>query len=130
MIGFILVSHSNKLVEGLKEIAEQINGKESNIKAIGGTSDGRIGTNPIEIYEALEEMYDGDNILIFGDLGSSIMSAQMAIDMVSDKIREKTILVDSPLVEGAIAAIIQSSITQNLEEVISAANEAKTMNKF
>lgn len=130
MIGFILVSHSYKLVEGLKEIAEQINGKESNINAIGGASDGRIGTNPIEIYEALEEMYDGDNILIFGDLGSSIMSAQMAIDMVSEEIQKKVILVDAPLVEGAIAAIIQSSITENLEEIISAAKEAKTMNKF
>lgn len=130
MIGFILVSHSDKLVEGLKEIAEQINGKESNIKAIGGTSDGRIGTNPIEIYEALEEMYDGNNILIFGDLGSSIMSAQMAIDMVSDEIRGKTILVDAPLVEGSIASIIQASITENIDDIISAAMETKTINKF
>lgn len=130
MIGFILVSHSNKLVEGLKEIAEQINGKESNIKAIGGASDGRIGTNPIEIYEALEEMYNGDNILIFGDLGSSIMSAQMAIDMVSDEIRGKTILVDAPLVEGSIASIIQASITENIYDIISAAMETKTISKF
>lgn len=130
MVGFILVSHSDKLAEGVKEIAEQINGSEAKIKAIGGVGDGRIGTNPIMIYEALEEMYDGDNILIFGDLGSSIMSAQMAIDMVSEEIQKKAILVDAPLVEGAVAAIIQSSITESLEEIISAAKEAKTMNKF
>lgn len=130
MVGFILVSHSDKLAEGVKEIAEQINGGEAKIKAIGGVGDGRIGTNPIMIYEALEEMYDGDNILIFGDLGSSIMSAQMAIDMVSEEIQKKAILVDAPLVEGAVAAIIQSSITESLEEIISAAKEAKTMNKF
>lgn len=130
MIGFILVSHSYKLAQGIKEIAEQINGSESKIRAIGGTDDGRIGTNPIKIYEALEEMYDGDNIFIFGDLGSSIMSAQMAIDMVSEEIQKKAILVDAPLVEGAVAAIIQSSITENIEEIISAAIDAKTMNKF
>jgi phosphoenolpyruvate---glycerone phosphotransferase subunit DhaM len=130
MIGFILVSHSDKLAEGIKEIAEQINGGQANIKAVGGVGDGRIGTNPIRIQEAIEELYDGDNILIFGDLGSSIMSAQMAIDMVSEDIREKTILVDAPLVEGAVAAIIQSFITQNVKDILVAAEEAKTTNKF
>ena len=130
MIGFILVSHSDKLAEGIKEIAEQINDGQANVKAVGGVGDGRIGTNPIRIQEAIEELYDGDNILIFGDLGSSIMSAQMAIDMVSDVIREKTILVDAPLVEGSVAAIIQSSITQNVNDILLAAEEAKTINKF
>ena len=130
MVGFILVSHSDKLAEGIKEIAEQINDGQANIKAVGGVGDGRIGTNPIRIQEAIEELYDGDNILIFGDLGSSIMSAQMAIDMVSEDIREKTILVDAPLVEGSVAAIIQSSITQNVKDILVAAEEAKTINKF
>lgn len=130
MIGFILVSHSDKLAEGIKEIAEQINDGQANIKAVGGVGDGRIGTNPIRIQEAIEELYDGDNILIFGDLGSSIMSAQMAIDMVAEDIREKTILVDAPLVEGSVAAIIQSSITQNVKDILLAAEEAKTINKF
>lgn len=130
MIGFILVSHSDKLAEGIKEIAEQINDGQANIKAVGGVGDGRIGTNPIRIQEAIEELYDGDNILIFGDLGSSIMSAQMAIDMVAEDIREKTILVDAPLVEGSVAAIIQSSITQNIKDILLAAEEAKTINKF
>ena len=130
MIGFILVSHSDKLAEGIKEIAEQINGSEVNIKAVGGVGDGRIGTNPIRIYEALEEMENLDNILIFGDLGSSIMSAQMAIEMSSDEVRKRAILVDAPLVEGSVAAVVQSSITENLDEIISAAMEAKTISKI
>lgn len=130
MIGFILVSHSDKLAEGVKEIADQMNNGQTNVKAVGGVGDGRIGTNPIRIQEAIEELYDGDSILIFGDLGSSIMSAQMAIDMVDESISEKTILVDAPLVEGAIAAIVQASITDNVKDILMAAEEAKTINKF
>lgn len=130
MIGFILVSHSDKLAEGIKEIADQMNNGQTNVKAVGGVGDGRIGTNPIRIQEAIEELYDGDSILIFGDLGSSIMSAQMAIDMVDESISEKIILVDAPLVEGSIAAIVQASITDNVKEILLAAEEAKTINKF
>jgi phosphoenolpyruvate---glycerone phosphotransferase subunit DhaM len=130
MVGFILVSHSDKLAEGVKDIIEQMNGGQANIKAVGGVGDGRIGTNPIRIQEAIEELYDGSNILIFGDLGSSIMSAQMAIDMVENDISEKTILVDAPLVEGAIAAVVQASITENLDDILQAAQEAKTISKF
>lgn len=130
MVGFIIVSHSEKVAEGVVEIAEQMNSKKVKIEAVGGVGDGRIGTNPLRIKEAIEKIFDGDVIFIFGDLGSSILGSQTAIDLLDDKIKEKVILVDAPLVEGAIAAIVQSSVTDNVNEIINAAKEAKTMDKF
>lgn len=83
-----------------------MNNKKSKLIPIGGTEDDRIGTNPLKIKKVIEEIYDGDNIFIFADIGSSIMVTQMVLDMLNEKIREKIILVDAPLVEGTIAAVI------------------------
>lgn len=103
-----------------------MNNKNSKLIPIGGTEDERIGTNPLKIKKVIEEIYDGDNIFIFADIGSSIMATQMVLDMLGEKIKKKKItLVDAPLVEGTIAAVIQASITNNVSEIIHAAEESK-----
>ncbi|WP_029688067.1 dihydroxyacetone kinase phosphoryl donor subunit DhaM [Thermoanaerobacter sp. A7A] len=130
MAVFIIVSHSKKVAEGVVEIVEQMNNKNSKLIPIGGTEDERIGTNPLKIKKVIEEIYDGDNIFIFADIGSSIMATQMVLDMLNEELRKKITLVDAPLVEGTIAAVIQASITNNVSEIIHAAEESKKVNKF
>ncbi|MCR1900302.1 dihydroxyacetone kinase phosphoryl donor subunit DhaM [Irregularibacter muris] len=130
MASFIIVSHSKKIAEGVKELVGEMNPGQAMIKAVGGTEDGRIGTNSFAIKQAIEEVSNDANIFVLMDLGSSIMATQMAMDLLDKSIEEKVILIDAPIVEGAIAAIIQASITSNVEEIVHAAREAKTMNKF
>ncbi|WP_338084348.1 hypothetical protein [Caldanaerobacter subterraneus] len=46
----------------------------------------------VKIKKVIEEIYDGDNIFIFADIGSSIMATQMVLDMLNGEIRKKLYL--------------------------------------
>ena len=120
MDGVLLVSHSKKITDGLKEMIEEMIGSDSQLPlySLGGTEDGRLGTDAVRIMQAIEECHESDNIYIFCDIGSAIMSAETALDMVSDSLHEKIILVDGPLVEGAFAAAIQVSVGQSKDLVM------------
>lgn len=130
MLGIVVISHSQKVAEGIKDIAEQMNDGKVKIMAEGGVDGDRIGTNPLRIKDAIEEAYTNDSVLIFADMGSAIMNAELAIDMIEDKIREHTFIVDAPLVEGVIAAVIQAAITDDIKDIIKTAIDIKYMSKI
>lgn len=129
MIGIVIVSHSSKVAEGIKDIADQMNDGSVTLIAAGGADNGRIGTNTLKILEALEQLKDSKSILVFVDLGSASMSSQMAIDMLDEEIKNKIMIVDAPLIEGVIAATIQATTTDDIESVISTAIESKDLRK-
>lgn len=116
MVSLVLISHSNKIVEGLKELVSQMSG-DVKISVAGGTNDNRIGTDPIKIMSAIEEVYSDDGILILYDLGSALMNAELALDMIDEKIKNKVEISKSSLVEGAFVAGIESSMGKNMEEI-------------
>lgn len=121
MIGIILVSHSDKITDGIKEMIEEMISNSSNVTVIsaGGTGDGRLGTNSLTILESINQLKDASDILIFGDIGSAILCAETAIEMVDDaSLREKTLLINAPLVEGAFAAAVQASVCCTREEIL------------
>ncbi|EIZ2672814.1 hypothetical protein MOY29_002971, partial [Listeria monocytogenes] len=49
MISIVLVSHSQKITEGLQEMIVEMVGDTVHIISSGGTGDGRLGTNAIMI---------------------------------------------------------------------------------
>ena len=53
MVGMVLVSHSPAVAEGTAELVRQMAG-EVEIAAVGGDSDGYLGTDPEEIQNAIE----------------------------------------------------------------------------
>lgn len=116
MVSLVLISHSNKIVEGLKELVSQMSG-DVKIGLAGGTNDNRIGTDPMKIMSAIEEVYSDDGILILYDLGSALMNAELALDMIDEKIKNKVEISKSSLVEGAFVAGIESSMGKNMEEI-------------
>lgn len=119
MVSIVIVSHSDKLAEGVKELALQMSQNKVKIVTAGGLDDasGSIGTNPFKIKEAIEKAYSEDGILLLMDIGSAIMSAELATEMLEDSIRSKVLLCEAPLVEGAIAAAAQSMAGSNLKTV-------------
>ena len=116
MVGIVLVSHSNKLVEGLKDLISQM-AVGVKICAAGGTDDGRIGTDPMKIMSAIEEVYSDDGVLLFFDIGSSLMNAELAIDMLDESISKKVEICKVSLVEGAFVAAIDSSIGKSIGDI-------------
>ena len=48
-VGIVLVSHSPKLAAGLAELIGQVASEDLSVAAVGGTPDGRLGTDPDRI---------------------------------------------------------------------------------
>jgi PTS hybrid protein len=128
MIGLVLVSHSPEIAEGTAELVRQMAG-EVEIEAVGGDADGGFGTDPERIKAAIEDL-DADEVLVFMDLGSAVLSAETVLEMLSSEDREKVTLVDAPFVEGAFAAGVVASAGSDAEECVEAAMEARTESKL
>ncbi len=130
MIGIVVVSHSAKVAEGVKEMADQMSQGRVPIAAAGGVDDQTLGTNAERIFAALQSAYSPDGVLVLMDLGSAVMSAQMAIEMMTPEQQAKIQMTDAPLVEGAIVAAVEASLGRTLDEVKKAAEAASTMRKI
>ena len=128
-VGLVIVSHSAKIAEGVVELAGQMPG-QVRIRAAGGTEDGGIGTDVSLIAEAIAAADDGDGVLILVDLGSPVLSAQVALDeLVEEDTRGRVRIAEAPVVEGAFFAAVQASTGSSLDEVDAAARGAATMTK-
>ncbi|WP_242694059.1 dihydroxyacetone kinase phosphoryl donor subunit DhaM [Proteiniclasticum aestuarii] len=129
MIGLILVSHSEKITDGIKDLVVEMTKDAVPIVSAGGTTDGRLGTSADKIVEAINELSGCNNILIFTDIGSSIMSSEIALDLVDEDLKAKCILVDAPIVEGAFVAGVQSMVSDDVNSVLDEVKLTK-QNKF
>jgi PTS hybrid protein len=128
-VGLVVVSHSAKVAEGVVEMAAQMAAGVP-LKPAGGTDNGGIGTDATLIAEAIAAADEGDGVLVFADLGSAVLSAQLAIaELVDSQLRGRVRIAEAPLVEGAVIAAIQASTGSTLEEVDAAARGAATMRK-
>ena len=123
--GVVLVSHSEYIAKGLKELVDEMNDGSVQVVAAGGADGGRIGTSAIKIQGAIESVEDCDHILIYADLGSSILSA----DLIDEDLAEKVQLVDAPIVEGALAGVVQGTISDDVADVIKASEDARNVHK-
>lgn len=134
MVGIVIVSHSKKLGEGIYELAQQMVINQSNVRVAAGMADGGIGTDVFKIKQMIEEAETGEGVLVLADLGSSILSTQMAMDFIeaeSDS-REKKIhvkIADAPIVEGTISAVVEAASGSKFEQVLEAAEAARQFSK-
>jgi len=129
MVSLVLVSHSRQLAEGVRDLAGQMTQGRVKIAVAGGTSDGRLGTDAIAIKAAIEEVRGAEGVLVLVDLGSAVLSTQMAIEQLGDG-EGRVILSDAPFVEGAVIAAVEASIEKDLDEVAAAAVGAAQMEKI
>lgn len=116
MVGIVIVSHSSKAAEGVKEIVSQMS-VDGKIATAGGTSDGRLGTDVEKIVNAINEVYSEDGVLILFDLGSAYMNAEIAIECLEEKMKDKVEIIDTALIEGALTAAVEASIGKSREEI-------------
>ena len=129
MVGIVIVSHSCKIAEGVRELAVQVAASTGRIVAAGGMADGEIGTDAVRISEAIQAANDGDGVVVLADLGSGIMSAETAMELLEDAGIDVR-LADAPIVEGAVAASVEAACGSGIEEVIRAAEAARSMRKI
>ena len=128
MVGFVLVSHSPGIAEGTAELVRQMAG-EVEMVAVGGDTDGSFGTDPDRIQAAIEDL-ESDEVLVFMDIGSAVLSAESVVEMLEPEAAKKVRLVDAPFVEGAFAAAVLASTGADGGECVEAAMEARTEPKL
>ncbi len=124
MVGIVLVSHSPKLAEGAAELAREMGGTDVRLEPVGGLDlpERPIGTDAVLVSQAIERVWSDDGVLVLMDLGSAVLSAEMALDMLPEGRRDKVLLCEAPFVEGAVAAAVAAKLGSSLQEV---ADEAR-----
>lgn len=125
MVGIVIVSHSKQLAEGVRELAQQMV-QGISLAVAGGIDDPEnpLGTDAIQVHQAIASVYSEDGVVVLMDLGSALMSAEMAREFLPAEQQDKVWLCEAPLVEGAIAAAVAAASGSNIEQVIAQAREA------
>lgn len=127
MVGLLIVSHSSKIAEGIKDLADQVTQQQVPVAAAGGASDGRLGTSVDLIRSAAERLVaaGSDSVFVLVDLGSAVISAEMALEDFTHPYR----LSNAPLVEGAIMAAVEASVGAELERIAEVAEQTRDLRK-
>ncbi|MGH8867679.1 MAG: dihydroxyacetone kinase phosphoryl donor subunit DhaM [Actinomycetes bacterium] len=127
MVGVVLVSHSPRLAAGVAELLDQLVGDTVRVRCAAGTSDGRLGTSVDLVVQAVRDADAGQGVVLLPDLGSAVMACRLALEEADP---DRTVLVDAPFVEGAVAAVVTASTGAELGAVVTAAEQARVAAKL
>ncbi|GAA1208499.1 phosphoenolpyruvate--protein phosphotransferase [Microbacterium maritypicum] len=129
MIGIVAVSHSARLGEAALELALQMvhdGGVRVKVAAGAGVdADGApiLGTDAVAVAAAIDELAaDCDGVLVLMDLGSAVLSAELALELRSSVVPVR--LAPAPFVEGLLAAAVSAAAGGSLDDVASEASAA------
>src|SRR5215468_7345080 len=118
LVGIVIVSHSGTLAAGVRELAAEMAGPDVKIELAGGLAEeGALGTDAVLVAEAIGRAGSGDGVLVLMDLGSAVLSAETALDLLAPEDRGQVFLCEAPLVEGAVAAAVAARLGRPLDEV-------------
>ena len=126
LVGIVIVSHSEKLAAGVVEIAKMM-APNAPLAAAGGLEDGGLGTSYSKISEAVDKVYSEDGVAVLMDMGSAVMTTEIVIE---DKDDCKVMMLDCPLVEGAVLAAVESTGGITLDELAVKIKESYNVRKF
>jgi phosphocarrier protein FPr len=102
-------------------------GEELALEAAGGMEEpGVLGTDADRVRAAIERAMSPDGVLVLMDLGSALMSAEFAIEMLGDAAGPVK-MSEAPLVEGTVAAAVAARGGATLDEVATEARGALAM---
>jgi PTS hybrid protein len=127
VVGVVLVSHSALLAEGLAELLRTLAGDDVTIIAAGGGPDGDLGTDGDRVADAFAAADSGDGAIVLVDLGSAILTVTAVL---TEEPGLNVTLADAPLVEGGVAAAVTASTGATLEQVVEAAEGARSAGKL
>ncbi len=126
MFSIVIVSHSQKLAEGVVEVAKMMAHNVAVIAA-GGNENGELGTSYEKIAAAINEVYTDDGTAILMDMGSAVMTAEIVLESMDER---RLKLIDAPIVEGAILAAIEAAAETSLEDLPEKMQQARDMRKI
>jgi phosphocarrier protein FPr len=119
MVGIVLVSHSRALAESVRELVRSMTGPNLPLAIAAGAGDSHkeLGTDAVEIAEAIVSVKGPDGVLVLMDMGSAILSSETALDLLDESVRANVRFCAAPFVEGAVAAGVTANLVAPLDDV-------------
>jgi phosphoenolpyruvate-protein phosphotransferase/dihydroxyacetone kinase phosphotransfer subunit len=123
LVGLVIVSHVADIAGGVAVLVAQM-APDVPVVAAGGTDDGGIGTSFDRVLAALDQAERGAGAVVLYDLGSALLTAESAVELLDEQRRSRIRVVDAPLVEGALAAAVAAQGGGSIDEVARVAEVA------
>ncbi len=125
-VGIVVVSHSRPLARAaLALAAEMLHGRPVQIELAAGLDETTFGTDAVQVKQAIEKVDGPDGVVVLMDLGSAVLSAELALDLLDDPAgRDRVVLSSAPIVEGLVVAAVAASAGASREEVAAEARAA------
>ena len=119
-----MVSHSRALAEAAVGLASEMvaEGDRPVIAVAAGLDETTFGTDAAAVAEAIGAADSADGVLVLLDLGSAVLSAELALEFVDPEVAERVKLSSAPLVEGLVAAVVTASTGAPLDAVLAEAS--------
>ncbi|MFI6073534.1 phosphoenolpyruvate--protein phosphotransferase [Actinoplanes sp. NPDC051343] len=125
MVGLVVVGHSRALATAAVALAaEMVHDRPVPIEVAAGLDDTTFGTDATAIMDAITSADRGDGVVVLMDLGSALLSTELALELLEDGVREKVTLSAAPLVEGLVAAAVSAAAGATRQEVAAEAANA------
>ena len=126
LVGIVVVSHSAALARAAVALAsEMLHDRPVRLAIAAGLDDTSLGTDAVRIKEAIQEVDNPEGVVVLMDLGSAVLSAELALDLLEDpEVRERVILSPAPLVEGLVVAVVAAAGGVGRKEVAAEAQSA------
>lgn len=122
-VGIVIVSHSSDVARGVADMVRQMAGDDVSVAWAGGNPAGGLGTDVNRIIAAVESVWSPEGVAVFIDLGGAETNTEMAIEMLGASRRERVVICNAPLVEGAIVGAAEAASGSDLQQVREAAEE-------
>ncbi len=126
LVGIVAVSHSRVLADAAVLLArEMLHGREPLIAVAAGLDETTLGTDAAQIAVALEQVDAGGGVVVLMDLGSAVLSAELALELLPDPAAAtRVLLCPAPFVEGLVVAVVAAAAGASREEVAAEAEAA------
>ncbi len=118
-VRLVLVSHSSHLAASAAALAAAM-APEVQVLPAGGVGDDPavLGTDAKRVAESIGRAWSPAGVVVLMDLGSAVLSAELALDLLPEDRRQGVRLSSAPLVEGAVAAAVAAQGGADVAQVV------------
>ena len=124
-VGIVIVSHSPDIARGTADMVRQMVGEKVPLAWCGGDPGGGLGTSVEAIMAAIHKAWSEKGVAILVDLGGAETNSEMAVEMLPEERRNRVVVCNAPIVEGAVMAATEASAGSSLHEVRQTAEEMR-----
>lgn len=126
LVGLVVVCHSRQLADAAAALArEMLAGRPVRIEIAAGLDETTFGTDAVAIGEAIARADGPAGVVVLMDLGSAVLSAELALDLLEDPaVRDRVTLSPAPLVEGLVVAAVTAAGGASRAQVAAEARDA------